>query len=291
MRYLTLKSTIIPAALVAAANANATLGTVTMGLSDPYTFDETGFTASLTGTGKIISGNDLIGMYGFSVSAQTVTPALSTSLWTVCLSPLGLLANDNTQHVYTQVANTDSTARKDSYPSLQWATPVSSPNAGILNAQFLYNSLSGEITSANGLANGQVGGLNVQGAAMALAMYTALYNSTGYGVIGNGGPLTISPLSGDTSTDYNTDLALLAANKSAIMNSHPAGSVLIPNDVSSGFINPANGPDGQEMILMTTPLSQGATAVPEASTVISGLLMLLPFGAGILRIIRTKAVK
>jgi hypothetical protein len=255
------------------ANAHAT---VTMTLASGYFAAENSgaFDATLGGT-PIIASDDLIGIYSFNISAGSV-PNLASPFYATCISPAGLL--DGATHTY------DTLSFADAEPGLNppgvggstgWAgaTPALGGGYGIQNANYLYSLLSpGIISSPNA----------DQGAAMALAMYTVLYNSTAYCVYSASGPFQLSGgvsalgSVGNVLADYKTDLQDL----NGFTASPPAvGYVLKPNPTFSGA--------GQDMILLASGNPSGyTTPVPEPTTIISGALLLLPFGASTLRVLR-----
>jgi hypothetical protein len=147
-----------------------------------------------------------------------------------------------------------------------WATAtvngVAGVQVGIQNAAFLWNAFGGKVTTGS------------QGAGLAEAMYQVLYDSTGYGAL-NTGILSFTPEFGtdQIAQDYYKEcIDYLAANGSAVAeNVHNMG-ILVPNPEDSSI------GAGQEFIFIS--------AVPEPSTIIAGALMLLPFGASTLRILR-----
>jgi hypothetical protein len=106
-------------------------------------------------------------------------------------------------------------------------------------------------------------------AALQLAVWEALYDttagSTAYGL--GGGRFSVS--SGDSSAISEAALWLSQVN----VNAKYAGYLLIPSPENQ------NGTYNQEMLYNVTP-------VPEPTTMIAGALLLLPFGASTLRILR-----
>lgn len=261
-------------AMLMAANTQAT---VTMTLTDATTYAENSgsFTATLNGN-QIITGDDLIGIYSFSIS-QGSSPALSTPFYTTCVSPAGLL--DWGSHTY-DLKTFGQEQPGLNPPGLGGATGWAGANPvdggyGIQNANFLFSQLSGKILG--GGIGGQAGGVADQGAAMALAMYTSLYNSTALGTLGGSAFQLTGGLTGNVSTDYTDDINFLTGAKVPVVN----GYVLRPNPTFPGA--------GQDMILLASGLPQGFTPVPEPTTMIAGALMLLPFGASTIRILRRKS--
>ena len=228
----------------------------------------------------MISSGDLIGLYAFDVTTTVaggppLTPNPSTQpFWATCLSPAGYL-NGNT-HTYDLTAF--SSAGNGINPNGVWSTAGANNDAGIQNASFLYSQVAHGILSG-GVA-GQSGTAAQQGAALALAMYQVLYNSTGYGTYdsaagGSAGVFKLTGgLTGSVATDYTDDLALLSKG----FNPDYTGYVLVPNP------NDSQNGSGQDMILLGNPGQN--YSVPEPTTVMAGALLLLPFGASTLRILR-----
>jgi len=264
MRNLIAKFKLPVMAALVATSAHAQ---VTMTLYDATTYAEAGFTTSLKGT-QILPVDGLIGIYAFNISPGA-DPNISTPFYTTCLSPDGVL--DWATHTYT--FETFAAASPGLNPSA-WASSL--PNGqgqlwGIQNANYLFSTLSGQIRG--GGISGEEGTLQDQGAAMALAMYAALYNSTGYGGDVSTGPFAItSGMTDKVSYDYNQDISDLS--KATI--TPVDGYVLVPPNTPGA---------GQDMILLATGIPQGSP-VPEPATILAGALTLLPFGASTLRILR-----
>jgi len=274
------------AVLLAAATGQAQ--TVTMTLSDPSTFSDYGnaFVGNL-GSSQIIFNNDYVGLYGFNVTATaglTVSPSQLNPLYSVCISPLGNLTWSS--YIYNVDASTLNPIQQGTYadPSNKYASTLNGNGAqGLNNALYLYNNLAASIDANNSLTAQQK---HDEGAAMALAMYTALYNSVGVGsvlsadptVVGHGQftlPNLASQGSAAVIADYSADMALF--------NPHitdPTGYVLIPQ-----ISNPANGQDFELIVSGNGNIVPG---VPEASTFISAALLMLPLGASTLRILGRK---
>jgi hypothetical protein len=231
------------------------------------------FTAYLNGTQILnATGDDIIGIYSFEIAPGS-NPSLSTPFWTTCLSPNGVL--DTAQHKYD--FDTFAQANPGIYPSA-WANPGGAPLAGIQNANYIFSQIEGPILNGT---SGQAGSSADQGAAMALAMYDALYNSTGYGSVATGsaqGGFYIPGLAGHVLADYNTDIGVLNTKQATVDQiTQPTGYVLVPDPQAYG--------SDQDMILLATGIPQGSP-VPEPATILAGALTLLPFGASTLRILR-----
>ena len=228
---------------------------ITLQLTDATSKAEAGFVATVpTGT---LAANELIGIYEFSASG--LGPA---TLWSTCTSPLGVL--DWSSHTY--VLDGFSAASPGHNPA-SWAAGTEG-DAGIQNAQYLWRLFSPTII-AGGNAN--------QGAALELAMWEALYDSTSYGVLGGTSFKVTTWATADAQTDYNTYLAAL--NFTSVDNDLGLGSILRDSLYDSSGGRQTTPGAGQDFIYNVTP-------VPEPATMVAGALLLLPFGASTLRMLR-----
>jgi hypothetical protein len=161
--------------LVLATNAQAT---VTMTLVDATTYAENSgsFNAYVNGN-QIINQYDLLGLYNFSLynfsytQSSPISPTLpaSVSLWATCLSPAGSL--DWGTHTYSVI---DFATANPGHDPTAWTSGNKGQLWGIQNANYLFTTLSGQILKG---ISGQVGSGSDQGAALALAMYAALYTA------------------------------------------------------------------------------------------------------------------
>ena len=124
-----------------------------------------------------------------------------------------------------------------------------------------------------GAGTAGVGSKQDQGAALALAIYKSLYDSNAYGSAANNNFTFDNGLNGNVSANYLSDLAYLKN-----FGSPADGYILRPNPDAAG--------SGQDMILLASGNPQTVSAVPEPTTVIAGSLLLLPFAASALRILR-----
>ena len=215
-----------------------------------------GITASST-VGAGINNNEWIGIYQF---ASTGSERPTSPFWSMCLSPAGVL--DNASHNYTSYSF--SAGNPGSNPAA-WAAGTQG-DAGIQNAQYLWRLHSPTIISS---------GTAAQGTGLALAIYEALYDSTGYGTTaaGNGNFWLTSPLSGSI---YNAYTAYLGA-----LNGASSVANVTANQGSGNILRSTESGAGQDMIWNVTP-------VPEPTTMIAGALLLLPFGASTLRVLRKR---
>jgi len=221
-----------------------------------------------------------IGIYQFTVSGSTI-PGLAngSTIYSICLSPLGDVTTLDPEPYHMQ---TFSQANSGLNPALWTWNGLSGAAAqywGIQNANYLWRSV------ANGGGPGG-GSLSAdQGAALAMALYTMLYNSTGYGAFAASGPLApYTPTFVDASEQaaYNADLASVTVN--AVSATISAGYIMVPDNP-----NPA-GPTGQDFIYSNSGGSKLSPPVPEPSTMVAGVMMAMPFGASALRILRKKFI-
>jgi hypothetical protein len=259
-RYIMRKSKILvqPVALAAAVllvGGLSAKAAITLTLQNDTARAETGFT-SAGSAGAAITANEYIGIYQFNSSGSEgpVNP-----FWSTCLSPDGSL--DWNSHNYTSLSFVAGSPGNN--PG-SWST-VGASDSGIQNAQYLWRLFSPTII-ASGTAN--------QGAGLALAMYEALYDSTGYGKTdtADAGKFYVnSGLSGAVLTAYNSYLGVLNTASSAANVSASLGNGYVLRSTEIGA--------GQDLIWNVTP-------VPEPTTMIAGALLLLPVGASTLRILR-----
>jgi hypothetical protein len=258
---------IVGISALALAMVATTRADVTMTLVDAFSDAEnsSSFSASVSGYGAVINGDDLIGLYRFNVSANSGSVPGLGSLWATCVSPAGYL--DWNTHTYILESFAQASPGKN---PAQWAGANNIDGGyGIQNANYLFSTLSQSII--NHTAIGQVGSSADQGAALALAMYDVLYNSTGYGHLGgNSFQFTSGGPTGNVLADYDSDLNLLM---SATVTSVP-GDLLAPNPTFLGA--------GQDQLFV----AGAGSSVPEPSTVSVGAIMLVPLGASIYRIWR-----
>ncbi len=140
----------------------------------------------------------------------------------------------------------------------------------IQNAAYLFYTY-GQLTSAG------IGGTTEQKAALQLAVWEALYNTTSSGTV-TGTRFTVS--SGDTAAISQANSWISSLNG----NYDYTGYLLYPNPLSG--VN-ADGEPPQELLIADgSPLV--VQPVPESPTVIAGALLLLPFAASTFKILRKK---
>lgn len=159
-----------------------------------------------------------------------------------------------------------------------WGTGVNgitdgSSAAAIQNAAYLFNNY-GQLTSAG------LGGSTEQKAALQLAIWAVLYNTVGVGQNEiTGTRFTFTSPDATAVTDANNLISALNALPNA-GNFGYTSALLYPNP-ADGSQNPSprDGKAPQELLI---------ASVPEASTVIAGALLLLPFAASTFKILRRK---
>ena len=244
-------------ALVLGVGLSAMASTVNLQFTWTGTLYESGF------TGNYIISADAIGIYAFN-QWGTVNNQVPNPMYSVCLSPAGLL--DGGQYTYNILQF--STASPGIYPGA-WAVVGGQP-VGINNAAWLWNNYGMAIVNNTGGAYS--GNQSQAAAALEFAVWTALYNSEGYGTLG-GGTWTQPTLTGSTATYYNTFINGLTS--SGITGPQFTGNILEGQGALAG---PGTG-QSQEFFLLGTP-------VPEPTTMVAGALLLLPFGASTLRMFR-----
>jgi hypothetical protein len=239
--------------------------TVDMTFSWDQTYYQAGYTADY------INGSDAIGIYRFNTSGS----GIPDPYWSVCLSPAGLL--DGSTHQYNILPF--SAANPGIYPSAwAWGVVGITPQYwGINNAAYLWNKYGMGIVNNTG----SIGYQNQRAAALEFAVWTALYNSMGYGQLGGSawsaptGQMGSATRHDSTLYWYNTYLNALTT--SGLNHAVYTGNVL-ESTIADSPNNPNSG-GSQEFLLLGTP-------VPEPATMVAGALLLLPFAASTLRFVR-----
>jgi len=225
---------------------------------------ESGFTI-----GSLVDSSAYIGIYQFSLVDPNNNDQPYYNFMSVCLSPVGQLGYG----AFNYNVLTFAQANPGQYPSA-WAWNGNNANPqywGINNAYAVFASNLANVTD------------DTSGAALNLAIWTALYDSTGYGNSLNQGAGSFysqilagslnggSILTGQLATDYWADLAALNGVSGPVAN----GDILQGTPTVDGITAPID-PDQQELLL----------PVPEPSTIFAGALLLLPLGASAMRIVR-----
>jgi hypothetical protein len=209
-------------------------------------------------TAQYINGSDAIGIYKFN----TTGAGISNPFYSVCLSPNGLL--DGATHTYDVLSFAD--AAPGIYPSAWAQSGGANPQYwGINNAAYLWNKYGMAVVTGN---------QNSAAAALEFAIWTSLYNSTGYGVAGAGPWFAPTGQMDPTTLGYYTGF-MAGLNTSGITGPQFTGNILESTVAATG----PNSGGSQEFFMLGTP-------VPEPTTMIAGALLLLPFGASTLRVLR-----
>ncbi len=148
------------------------------------------------------------------------------------------------------------------------AIDTTSATLGLDYAAELFNNYGSVLTT----------GTTDQKAALQLAVWTALYDTTSSGVINAiGSRFDMNVLS----SAGMTALGMLNQLVSPLSSSYvaPSVSLLVPNPISGGINTNPDGAPPQELFVATpNPQALAPTPVPEASTVVTGTLLLLSFG-------------
>lgn len=227
-----------------------------------FSWDQTYYQAGYTAAN--INSSDAIGIYRFNTSGS----GIPNPFWSVCLSPAGLL--DGSTHTYNVLSFSE--ANPGIYPSgWAWGTVNGTPQYwGINNAAYLWNRFGMDIVNNTG----NIGNQNERAAALEFAVWTALYNSEGYGKLGGSGwTAPTSQMSASVSGYYDSYITALTG--SGLDHAIYTGNILESTIASSG----PNSGGSQEFLLLGTP-------IPEPSTMVAGALLLLPFSASALRVLR-----
>jgi len=252
------------------------------------------FTGSIDGAGI---NNALVG----GISIQEVggpTPGLPTSYVTVCTDINASVYLGQTYTYQGPTAFTKLTGVAPSWGSINTPSYVSANGASVTaaaiamqNAAWLFYNEGG--TAASGYSLASMSSVDAM-AGLQLAIWEALYDSTGgnQAVVVNGS--SRFNVTGYSDTAEQNDAAADIAALNAILGTGAGkfddtagtikGSLLFPDpDTTQG-----NG-DGelvQELLIGTG--GPNGVIVPEASTLVAGMLVLLPAGVSTLQILRKK---
>jgi len=262
--------------------ASASAATIGMQFTWTGTLYESGFNNT-----TYIQSDDAIGIYAFNVqSASGVNVSAGSTLYSVCLSPAGLL--DGGQYTYNVIPF--SQANPGIFPSnWAWNNPqnLNTPPQywGVQNAAYLWSTFGMNIVNNTG----NVGYQSQRAAALEFAVWTALYDSTGYGSVGSG-PWAAPTGTGQGQMDsttlayYNQYMSVFSSSPSTtLINSIQAltGNIL-EGQGALGGPPPPQGQTGQsqEFFFLATP-------VPEPTACLAAVCLLaLPLGASVMRILR-----
>jgi len=179
-------------------------------------------------------------------------PSSGQTFSSFCLSPAGNLSPGTASYTPLTFAQ----AKYGSEP------PTWSMTGGIENAAYLWEMNNGSITT------------NAQGAALNLALWTAIYNSTAVGTAPSTGRFSVTGISPEIAAAYAADMAQLnAADPSAVEEAYSdnSGYILRPTDSSM-----------QDLLVLPGALPADFLAnanAPEPSTVFGmGFLGVMAFG-------------
>jgi hypothetical protein len=242
------------------------------------------FNLQITGpSGTIFYNNALAG--GISIT-QPATPAangdMPLSYITVCTDIEGTLYLGQTYTYNTPV--TPFSGQSGLAPT--WGDNPADSAMAIQNAAYLFNTYYAALTGSG------IGGvyadqsLATQRAALQLAVWAALYNTTASGAV-NGSRFAVT--SGDPSAISDAESWLSGLTGNYDLN----GYLLTPTDLADAPNNGnADGEPPQELLIregdFTPSPFDSLEPVPEPPTMIAGALLLLPFGVSVLRILRRR---
>jgi hypothetical protein len=276
----TLRFAVMASVLLIAAQARA--GLVDYTISNPY-----------VGTGNTSSGYADLETFNVRIDQTTISGAfaggieisqniaeegghavqgLPTQYTTLCTDISGTLYLGYTYSYATPVtpfnnqAGVDPTWGADNASTPPHAIDPASASAAIQNAAYVFYHYGG-------LTAGGITGSTEQMAALQLAVWAALYDTTSSGNV-----------------EFNSTSRFWVSGGSDPAAITEAASLLQGLDGSysyKGFLlypDPPNG--GNNGIGQSDPPQELFIAVPEPSTIIAGALMLLPFGASTIRILR-----
>jgi hypothetical protein len=206
--------------------------------------------------------------------AGTLNSALPATYTTICTDISGTLYLGQTYTYATPVSAFNGTlsglSPKWGADNASGLADQTSADKAIQNAAYLFYNYSG------GLSRG-VNGTGLEGsadqmAALQLAVWEALYDTTASGSV-TGTRFQVS----STGAVVTAAAALVATLNGSY---NYTGDILFPDPPNDSQQYNGNTEPPQELLL------DPCTIVPEASTIICGALLLLPFGASSLRILR-----
>jgi hypothetical protein len=157
-----------------------------------------------------------------------------------------------------------------------WGATGAAAGAAIQNAAHLFYNYYAALTPS-GLGDAY-GSLTTQRAALQLAVWSALYNSTI-------GTISLDVTSGPRFTASGGNASAIALANTWLVNL--TGNYGLAGDLFYPVPSTQHGQVAQEL-LFARPPQQIVIPVPEASTIIAGLLLVVPFGASTLRILRRR---
>ena len=214
---------------------------------------------------------------GILINQVSSNPTMPANYTTVCTDIEGTLYLGQTYKFdvpptpFSGETGLDPTWGAVNTPTYLTGHSTDTANAGqaIQNAAYLFYTY-GDLSSAG------IGGTTVQKAALQLAVWEALYDTTASGqiVTGSGARFTVTGTGGSDAAAIQ-----LASTWIATLNGsyNYTGYLLTPASGNSSWWTDGKPP--QELFIAT---------VPEASTVVAGALLLLPFATSTFKILRRK---
>jgi len=159
-----------------------------------------------------------------------------------------------------------------------WGATSADAGAAIQNAAQLFYNYYAALTPSGLGGSYNSYSLTTQRAALQLAVWSALYNSTV-------GTIDLDVTSGPRFTASGGNASALALANSWLVNL--TGNYGLAGDLFYPVPSTQHGHVAQELLFASPPQTI-VIPVPEASTIIAGLLLVVPFGASTLRILRRR---
>jgi len=226
------------------------------------------FNVSIDGTG--INGA-LAG--GIAIHQVSSNPSMPTDYITLCTDIEGTLyLGSSYEYITPTTPFSGQTGVNPTWGAVNAPgnnPPINTANAAqaIQNAAYLFYNY-GQLTGTG------LGGSTDDKAALQLAVWSALYDTTLNGTV-TGSRFSVTGGNASVIAEANSWLSALNTQADA-GNFGYTGYLLSPSSLTA---NGANSEPPQELFI-------GAAPVPEYSTVIAGALLLLPFGTSAVRILR-----
>jgi hypothetical protein len=212
--------------------------------------------------------NILSGGIAIQEISQTGGPAMPKNYLTVCTDFMGSLYLGSTYKYSAPASSFSTVLGQPTHGGI--APPWNNPSKAIQNAAQIFYTY-GDI-GAGGINTGSGTALSAdQMAALQVAIWIALYDTTSGGTVNTSGPFQLlggpSDLAGIVATDINN----LDGNY------NNTGYLLQPDPLNSTQGN-GDGQLPQELLM--------GSAVPEPATVLAGLMLAIPLGVSTVRILR-----
>jgi len=250
------------AALLVANLARATVSfTIASGGLEPFNVAIDG-----TSINNALAGGILISQ----PSSPTPDASLPLTYYTVCTDIggtlyLGSTYTYNSPASFTGLSGVNPTWGSDNAGKTSATADLTSASQAIQNAAELFYTHESVLTAV---------GSTTDKAALQLAVWDALYNTDAGGKL-TGGRFTFGGGDAAAVSEANAWLGDLTT-------ATYTGDLFVPNPLDQGN---SDGEPPQELLYGISPAPL-VVAVPETTTIIAGLLLLLPLGASTIRIIR-----